>query len=1539
LLLAFPTVAQEDEHEEEEDDKRPFFSLSTNRTWSSTEKPQLQLWGSGINKLQFRLYRVNDPVKFFEQLEDAHQFGGQAPRRTPKRLTTLERFHLWKLRQRARLRDGIRAQFTADSRGTIREWRTGAAAKPAATPGAAKPAVTEFAAVPVLNQEQLVATWVQPFQPKNRWDSATVDIPTRGKGVYLVEATDGKLQAYTIAIVTDIAIVTKGGPGRLMARVLQRDNGAPVNQAQFLAYTGTNRKRILEKTTGGDGFIDVQVNEADPEELMILARKGEDFAAAALYGSSFSNDEARKLTGYIYTDRPVYRPGHTVHYRAVFRYREALGFRVPEGREFELQVDDAEGNAIHRKSLRASDLGTMNGSFELPSGAPLGTYSLVFRSGESYDSGTFIVEEYKKPEYQVRVNADTRRVVQGARVGATLEARYFYGEPVANAKVTWVVHKSRYWLPYYDDFDDEGGGDRDSAYEQREQVSEESGTLDPEGKLRITVPTAAAEHDQRYRIEARVTDEAGREIAGASFVIATVGPYFIRIDPEEYVYEPGARAAFLIETRDYDNNPVPNAPYHVELREYRWRQPDGAALATADGRTDAQGKARVEMNVRSGSLVARAVSRTPQGRDVTDSAYVWVSGGSSWYSSAQRQRLEIVPDKKSYKAGDTARLLVVAGQPGSHLWITVEGRAVHQSHFMTSKEGTVTIEVPIRKEYAPNFFVSAVTLRGNEMVYGTRIIKVPPEEYTLKVDLKPSKEEFKPGEPASYLLEARDYAGKPVRGEFSLGVVDEAIYSVRPESVQEIDRFFFGRDWNRISTDNSLHYYFNGEAGKRRMQLARVRPWNAHGQLKPDNLVQPKVRKAFPDTAYWSPAVMTDASGRARVQLEFPDALTTWRATARGITADTKVGSAINRVIVRKNLLIRLSTPRFFRLGDEMVVTAIAQNFLPREKQVRVSLEAKGLDVLDGATRDIRVPTKGTGTVDFRVKVPAAREAVLLVKALTDEESDAMELTLPVVPYGVKLSESRAGSLHAGSTQADADLTFPSGIEPSSRTIEITASPSVAGAIFDALEFLTSFPYGCTEQTMSSFLPNVVVSKAASELKLKSRINEAELKRKISAGMERLVDFQHEDGGWGWWKTDDSDVFMTAYVLAGLNQATEAGHEFSKGMLDKAAAWLIKDLARHRDYPQDLRAYSAYALALNGHKEPAFWTDMFNQRSRMTPYGLALLGLGLDRIGDSRARQVADELERSAQSNEREAWWQVSEDSLMRIAIETTPEATAYAVKLLSKFNPQSPLLPKAAVWLVGHRNNGYYWNSTKQTAMVIYGLTDYLKQSGELNPDYSFSVSVNGKSVMERRFTEADARALTPVTLKLTADQLASGQNRIRVSRSGEGRLYWSARAEYYSTSGAMTPRGDVALSLQREYFRLVPTDTGGRIVHRLQPLSGPVSQGDVLAVRLKLGGGDWRYLLIEDPLPAGAEAVERDDLYTIAEKPPWWRYWFTRRELRDDRVAFFQTWFDRETEYFYLMKVVNPGKFRISPARAEPMYQPDFLATSDPANLEVIR
>jgi len=288
--------------------------------------------------------------------------------------------------------------------------------------------------------------------------------------------------------------------------------------------------------------------------------------------------------------------------------------------------------------------------------------------------------------------------------------------------------------------------------------------------------------------------------------------------------------------------------------------------------------------------------------------------------------------------------------------------------------------------------------------------------------------------------------------------------------------------------------------------------------------------------------------------------------------------------------------------------------------------------------------------------------------------------------------------------------------------------------------------------------------------------------------------------------------------------------------------------------------------------------------------------------------------------------------------MEVTPEATAHALKLLTRLRPQSPLLPKAALYLVNHRDQGGWWGSTKQTAMVVYGLTDYLRQSRELRPNFTATVWVNDKPVLERRFSEADPLAAAPAEVRIPAAQLAPGANRVRLSRRGEGRLYWSARAEYYSTADRLAPSGTVSLNLLRDYFRLAPSQEQGRIVYRLEPVSGSIGQGDVIAVRLTVSGGDWRYLIFEDPIPAGAEFIARDDLYEIRDKPSWWQSWYTRREFHDDRAALFQTYFYRgQAQFFYLLKVVTPGRFRVSPARVQPMYQPAYLATTESRVLEV--
>jgi uncharacterized protein YfaS (alpha-2-macroglobulin family) len=181
--------------------------------------------------------------------------------------------------------------------------------------------------------------------------------------------------------------------------------------------------------------------------------------------------------------------------------------------------------------------------------------------------------------------------------------------------------------------------------------------------------------------------------------------------------------------------------------------------------------------------------------------------------------------------------------------------------------------------------------------------------------------------------------------------------------VQDPLAFFFGREWNMVHTEDSLNFYFNGEAGKRRMRLAALRDPSRLAQLKPDRMVQPKIRKAFPDTAFWAADLVTDAAGKAQAKVEFPDSLTTWRATARGVTADTRVGGTIAKTIVRKNLILRLAVPRFFVQGDEIVISALVHNYLTTEKTVRVSLDVKGLDVVEGSTRDVwrRVEAGWTG--------------------------------------------------------------------------------------------------------------------------------------------------------------------------------------------------------------------------------------------------------------------------------------------------------------------------------------------------------------------------------------------------------------------------------------------------------------------------------------------------------------------------------------------------------------------------------------------------
>jgi uncharacterized protein YfaS (alpha-2-macroglobulin family) len=1527
----------------------PYFSVSTDRTFMPGEKPTVHLYTRDVNALEFRLYHVNDPMVFFEKLGDVHGFGHTTPKEQIEEESWLERFHDWKHDLWVDIRNFFRHQFSSRSRAEIRE-SAGQARKSSVTPA------TMFAQVPLLNANQLVARWRQDVPPKFFSEHQDVPIESLPNGVYVVEATDGNLRAYTLIVVTEMAVVTKSAPGQLLAFSVNRKSGAPIADTKIELLA--SRKRQAMGQTDAQGTTLLALPAENFEDPRIIAVHEKDVALVAPYYFNISSNPQEDWTGYVYTDRPVYRPGHTVHFRGILRRMNGDKYAVPAGETVTATVEDPNSKQVFNSTLTISSFGTVHGDLVLPPDAALGYYSIAMHSQKGPQwgmNGGFNVEEYKKPEYEVRVMPDKPRVLQGDSVTATIEAKYYFGEPVAGADVKYVVHRAVYWSWLFGEPDDSDQGDvaspdqgdqsdDDSDY-AGDQLSEQSGKLDANGRLQITIPTKvddAHRRDYVYRIEARVTDESRREIAGHNAVIATYGSFQVGVQTDKYLYKDGEKINLTAVAKDYDGKPVQTA-FHADLIRSRYYSSnrEETVLESTDGQTGSNGTATFTFTAKEAGSLVRITAKTPENRTVEGENWLWIvsPGYSSWWGEESQQQVQIITDKKSYKVGDTAHLLIMSNVDGAQMLITTEGYTIRSKQVLKATGKSTMVSIPITADAQPNFFVSVAFIRNDTLYSGNKNLKVPADQQKLNVTIQPSQPQFKPGDSAKYNIVALDGNGKPAVGEFSLGVVDEAIYAIHPDSTQDIYKFFYNGIGDRVGTESSLRFYFTGEAGTKPMILASGGT-DRHrlAQLKPSEpLVQPQVRKVFPDTAIWLADVKTDQSGHATAQLTFPDSLTTWRATVRGVTVDTKVGSAVNKVIVRKNLMVRLAVPRFFRQGDDVTVSTIVHNYLASDKNTQVSLETKGLDLQDAGARQVTVPIKGEQRQDWHVHAQNVHESDLLAKALTNEESDALELTLPVIPFGVKLNDSKSGAISAANGKDQATLNLPGDPTTAAQSLSINLSPSIGGNIFAALDYLTSYPYGCTEQTMSGFLPDIVVAKAMKDLNLQSTINTPELEKKIHAGLDRLYDFQHDDGGWGWWKEDDSQVFMTAYVVSGLAQAKGAGYEVKDDVMKKAEDYLKSQLSQHERMRPDLRAYVVYALALDKASDAKMLNDAYDARKDMSSQGLAMLGLALYTQGDSRARQVAGLLEKQAIITDTEARWPSEYDPFLEFYDDDSAEATAHAVRLLSLTEPESPVLPKAAFWLVNHRDGGYFWLSTKQTAMVVFGLLEYVKVSHELDPDFTATVFVNDKQVMTSHFTRADVMSSNLPRVLLTTDQLQAGNNTIRIQKSGAGRLYWSARGEYYSADKRVFQNNKLSLNITRDYYRLTPQQKDEKIVYDLTPLQGEVHSGDVIAVRLSVNGSEWRYLLVEDPIPAGAEFIQRDDLYQLNTNVDWWGFWFTRREFHDDHAAFFQTWFNNHKEFVYLLKIVNPGKFRISPASVQPMYQPSVIATTDAATMEV--
>lgn len=1531
------------------------FNLSTNRTFSPDEKPSIHLYTHDVDELEFRVYRINDAEKFLAGLSDLHSFDNGAPWGPKEQIdqkTWLERFHDWKHHLWFLVRQFFRRQFSSETRDVFHAKQASLAHRSRIV------GVAQFAQIPLLNDKQLVARWRQEVPLTFISDSQDLPIDPLPAGFYLIEATDGHYKAYTVLMVSRMALITRTSAGSVLAYLVDRRSGAPIAHAQVKVGFGASEQASSETDSDGVAELHTSAGKEQRDNIWVIAASGSDAAVVTPASYAFSATQSNRWASFVYTDRPVYRPGHTVHWKAILRERVENHLELPKTTAIHVVVADEQDHSIFDKQMPVLKDGTVAADLTLATNAALGYYSIRLGDGDDRANGDFRVEEYKKPEYQVRVSAAKPRVLQGETNQVVIDSRYFFGEPVANANVKYrIYHSPHYWWDE-SDADGEGPGmdSSDNGNDQRdmydaEQQSEQTGKLDANGKLTISVPTKfdpnnKRHDDQDYTIEAGVTDAANREITGRGRFLATYGSFRIHVEPASYAVRAGDPATFRITAVDYDNKPV-QTRVHLQLVYRRWSngKTETTQGGAADVTTDARGTGQVTIPAQiAGSAEVEASATTPENRAVTDSTYLWVMGGgdTSWFGGTS-QNVQIIADKKSYTPGDTAHLSIISPVDNFHALVVASGYSIEFRKVLSSEGKTLSFDLPITADSQPNLAVNAVFVEDNQMYQASKQIKVPPLQEQLQVEIAPASQVFQPQQTAVYDVYTRDYQGKPVSADMSFGVVDEALYSIYPDESGDIVKRLYPDRHVYAPFDSSLQYYFSGRAGNKSPMLAerqsRYRPQMT--QVKPGNdVVQPKVRKAFPDTAYWSPSIHTDTQGHARVTLTFPDSLTTWRTTVRAVTSDTKAGASINRVIVRKNIIVRIGAPRFLRKGDELTIPVIVHNYLDQTKQIQLSLEIHGLDLVAGTPQQITVPSKADGTLLWRVKASQVGTATLLAKALSTQESDALEISVPVDPAGVVQKLNQSGVIEDANGRSTGAINFPANTDGAAHSLHIEVSPSIAGSIFSALDYLTTYPYGCTEQTMSSFLPNVIVAEMLKKSNLSAHIDQADLDAKVRAGFDRLADYQHDDGGWGWWKEDDSRVFMTAYVVSGLAEAKHSYplNDARQQMLRRGTAYLQKALAEHPRMIPDLRAYVTYALAeVDAGSANDSIEKLWSTRSDLSSEGLALTGMAMLRSSDARTPQIAKALEGKVKRAGTLASWPSGYNPLLDLYYDNDAESTAFAMRFLANADPKNPLLEQAAQWLVANRDGGFWWDSTEQTAMVIFGLSDYLASSQELNADFDAEVLVNGHSVAKRHFSASDATTGTNMQVEIPAYDLLPLSNTLQVIKHGAGRAYWSAQGIFYTTEQKLYQKGNLSLNLTRDYFKLVPVQKDNQIVYQLDPLKGPVSPGDVLAVHLAINGTSAKYLMIEDPIPAGAEFVQNYDSYKISSQPDIWQYWFTRQEFHDDRAAIFATDFNGQHESFYLLKVVNPGDFSISPARVELMYQPGVEATSDALHLQV--
>jgi hypothetical protein len=1388
-----------------------------------------------------------------------------------------------------------------------------------------------------------------------------------------------------LMVISDVQVTFKLGATDALVWAMQMDGVTPLASAPVAIYDGYGQL-LASGNTDSQGIFYSQIPAiANPYTTFyaVIDQPGQpDFGMALSTWSSGINPwefgirgnvVPPQLGGYIYTDRPIYRPGQTIYFRAVLRDEFNGRYNLPDLSSVPLVLYQDYGSEIARFDLPLSAYGTVNGEYTLPPDARPGYYRLAAEMSDKTDAPPpveiyFQVAEYRKPEIDVQVDFTPEQAQSGDTLLATIQANYFFGAPAGDVPVEWTLTSNElpFQLPGYkvgiedllwlDPMAFMRGGSPFGRF-----IEQGTARTDPQGRLVLELPAGEIEYRQRYTLEVTLQDESGQRVSARDSLDVNPAEIYIGVRPDTWVGRAGQAIGYDVLAVDWEGVPAGVRDLRADFQKVVWERQDPqpsdpfgyptfvaqyTPVGSTDFQTSADGEARLEFTPDEPGTYQLDIT----GDGARTAMILWVGGpGLAVWPNVPNQHLRLTADRPEYLPGETARVFAPNpfSQPAQAL-VTLERGAIMRHEVLTLASGGDTIELPLSSEEAPNVYLS-VTLLGStpegrpDFRQGYLNLPIKPVEQTFNVQVTAQPEQTGPGDAVDLELLVTDAAGNPVQGEFSLSLVDRAALALADPNAEPIEEAFYGNQNLGIQTGVTLAAYVWRD----------VNMPGGIGGGGGDGLETPFVREEFEDTAFWNPEIQTDSEGRARVSLSLPDNLTTWQVLARGLDADTRVGQAESNLLTTKELLVRPVVPRFLVAGDHVQLATIVQNNTLQDLEVSVSLQASGVVLDDPASisRQVTVPSFGRERLEWWGRVDDVPSVDLVFSAVSGELNDAARPAngmLPVLRYVAPQTFSTAGQLDEAGERLEL-VSLPRTFDPSAGQLQVELAPSLAGSMFTALDVLEQFPYACTEQTISRFLPNLETYRVLQEFGVDSPELRARLDRTLQEGLQALLASQKPDGGWSWWSGGESDAYISAYVLLGLSRTQAAGVSVADSVLERAIEYLratqYTPSMVSESWQLDRQAFIQYALLQAGAGDLASAQSLYEVRDQLNPWAEALLMLTLEQLspGNQEARTLASDLESTAIRSSTGVHWEEASPNPQNM---TTPLSTsAMVVFALAQRDPGTPLMSDAVRYLMASRQANGAWDSTYGSAWTLMALSQVIRGTGELAGEYAFSASLNSQPLASGQ-AGGDG---SPVQTSVPLSQLyPEDPNALLIERQeGSGTLYYTAALNVSRPVEDIQPQ-QRGITIQRVYYPINETCSGSECA--------PIQEapaGELVQVRLALTlEQSAYYLLVEDYLPAGAEILdtslktsqqvipefeqpEAEPAPLFSPSEPFqdgWGWWlFSSPLVYDERIAWSADYLPAGTyELTYTLSLTQPGEYQVLPSRAWQFYFPDVQGIS---------